>query len=93
MQYHIWAKPDCTVVLGHLEKKIAAALAPMMDKNVAGLISAGSRARAMKLYHLWFIRRHVYYIIPGVHVISLRARVRVRPFLPITSLPQCSVTL
>ena len=69
MQYHIWAKPDCTVVLGHLEKKIAAALAPMMDKNVAGLISAGSRARAMKLCHLWFIRRHVYYIIPGVHVI------------------------
>ena len=30
--------PDCTVVLGHLEKNIAAALAPMMDKNVAGLI-------------------------------------------------------
>ena len=41
MQYHIWAKPDCTVVLGHLEKNTAA-LAPMMDKNVAGLISAGS---------------------------------------------------
>ena len=55
MQYHTWAKPDCTVVLGHLEKNIAAALAPMMDKNVAGLISAGNRDRAMKLLcHLWF---------------------------------------
>ena len=55
MQYHIREKPDCTVVLGHLEKNIAAALAPMMDKNVAGLISAGSRARAMKYIIMPFV--------------------------------------